>query len=233
MLCSGCIVGNGETLPPTPTDAPTTTPPTTTVAPTTVPPNVDTTPIYASELQTKMAEAEIAYAAAPANQQECLEALQALLDATDPDYDEIYEAYTDYEAAVMEYEYALYSYWHTSILLEHVTPTSDDLLLLKKDTIPFHRPDGEMYTFGELNMKGESYEYFTDRLIKKLILKGIDGEDTRDDIVEGLGLFEEFLPGYHDVIIGYLYYDLNYILSRQETYSDILIRDCNPYCLGI
>jgi hypothetical protein len=192
---------------------------------------VITTPLYASDLQEKMAEAEIAYAAASANQPERLEALQALLDAPDPDYEEIYEAYTDYEAAVLEYQHALYRYYHTSILLEHTTPIEGDLLALKKDTLPFGRPHGDMYTFGELNMKGEDYESYTDRLIKKLILKGIDGEDTRDEIVGGLEAFEEFLIGYHTMIIGYLYYDLSSILFRQSLYSDILIHDCNPTCI--
>ncbi|HHN81182.1 MAG TPA: hypothetical protein ENN11_00985 [Methanomicrobia archaeon] len=228
MLCSGCISEDGT---PATTVAPTTLPPTTTVTPTTVPPNVITTPLYASDLQEKMAEAEIAYAAAPANQQERLEALQALLDDHDPDYEEIYEAYTDYEAAVLEYQYVLYRYYHTSILLEHTTPIEGDLLALKKDTLPFGRPHGDMYTFGELNMKGEDYESYTDRLIKKLILKGIDGEDTRDEIIGGLEAFEEFLTGYHDMIIGYLYYDLSTILFRQSLYSDILIHDCNPTCI--
>jgi len=233
MLCSGCIMGNGneETAPPTSTVAPTTSPPTTTIFPTTVPPNVNTTPIYASDLLERMEEAEAAYGAAPANQQERLEAFRSLLDAPNPDYDGIYQAYMDYEESVMEYEYALYSYWHTSILLEHTAPIEDDLLALKKQALPFGRPDGDTYTFGELNMGGENYEYYTDRLIKPLIREGIDGQDTRDEIIKGLEAFEEFLLEYHDMIIGYLYYDLSRILFRQSLYSDILIHDCNPDCI--
>jgi hypothetical protein len=237
MLCSGCIAGgnNGETVPPTTTVAPTTTPPTTTVAPTTVPPttvppNVNTKPILASELLEEWNELQDEFPLKEAEMQETLSTVQAMLVEADPDYELLYEAFTLYQTDVVEYVTTQTYYYKAMILTEHTTPTEGDLLALKKETLPFTRPGGKTYTFGELNMKGESYMALT-RNIELLIRDGINGNDVRTDIVDALENLGNFLPEYYDMGIGYVYRKLGSSLYRQSLYSDILIRDCNPDCI--
>ena len=198
----------------------------------TVPPTVNTTPIRASEAQAALAEYQTAMEPASARMVECCGALQAVLLHPNPDYVAIYGAFEDYEMAIQAYEHALYGSLRIEILLAHTTPIQGDLLELRKETIPFSRPEEKMYTFGELNMKGESYMHIIDR-IRSEIRDGIAGQDTLNSVIDDCTTLEEFLPGYYDMSMGYIYYDLNQILARQELYSDVLIHDCNPHCLGI
>ena len=232
MLCSGCIAGgnNGETVPPTTTVAPTTTPPTTTVAPTTfppmtVPPNVDTTPIFFSELLTERDELLSEYETKGVEVQEMLVEMQAMAQEGDPDFAGLLDVHAEFKETMTEYLFAQNGYYHDSILLEHTTPSKwGNLLLLKKETLPFVRPGGKVYTFGVLNMAVESYNYLIDKQIKRLILKGIEGQDVRGELIDAFNRLEEFLPGYYDMFIGYVYYYLGSDLFSMSLYSDILIR---------
>jgi len=224
MLCSGCIAdGNKETAAPT-SVAPTTSPPTT------VPPNVDTTPILASELQARWEDRKAEYEWRGEEVQEMLDALQVMAEESDPDYEAIGSAFEQYDAEWIKYRTALRGYYHVSVLLEHVTPIEDDLLALKKEMLPFVRPDGETYTMGELNMAGENVMHISNR-IRARIEEGIAGLDARQSLIDDLQWLEEYLPGYHDMEIGYVYYYLSSGLFRQSLYSDVLIRDCNPFCI--
>jgi len=211
MICSGCISNDS-----TPT--------------TTVPDNVDTTPILASELLAEWEELLEAYESEKESTQEMLDELLAMAQIPNPNYAKLYQASEEYHDTMLEYRYTLRDYYRASILLEHTTPTVDDLLELKKETIPFDRPDGDMYTMGELNMEGEAYNFRFDR-IRDLLLEGIDGNDVQEDIIKELTDLEEFLPGYYDMEIGYAYYIVNQNLNRQAKYSDVLIKDCNPLCI--
>ncbi len=221
MLCSGCIAnsGNEETLAPT-----------TTTAPTTVPPNVDTTPILASELQAELEDLETEYEWRGVEVQELLDALQDMAQEPDPDYEAIGSAFEWYDAEWIEYRTTLRSYYHMSILLEHTTPVADDLLALNKETLPFVRPDGDTYDMGILNMAGESIMIRSNDIMS-CIEDGIAGQDVREELIEDLQWLEEYLPGYCDMEVGYVYYYLGSALFRQSLYSDVLIRDCNPYCI--
>lgn len=232
IMCSGCIASgnNGETAPPTSTVAPTTTPPTTTLAPTTVPPNVDTTPILASELQAEWEELQSEQEWRGAEVQEMLDEIQAMLGDPDPDYEAMGSAFGAYEESWRDYLRALIGCYHASILLEHTTPIEGDLLALKKETLPFVRPDGEVYTFGEVNMAGESVMIKFNK-IRSYIQEGISGQDVREALIHELQRLEDYLPLYHDMEIGHEYYHLSYVLFKQSLYSDILIRDCNPHCI--
>ncbi len=55
----------------------------------------------------------------------------------------------------------------------------------------------------------------------------------RQDLIDALAGLAEFLPGYYDLNIGYLYYTLSQKLQRQSQYSDVLITDCNPHCVSV
>ncbi len=213
IMCSGCITdkGNEETIPPT-----------TTVAPTTV----HTLPIYASFLQEKMAESEAAYEAASAEWQRTLEAFLALAGSPDSGQDDLYQAYTDYDAALREYERVLQEYCRRSILTEYTIIIEGDLLALKKETIPFSSPTGMTYTYGVLNMGAEEYMVHTSDM-EFLIMSGIGGQESRQELLEAIERMEEFLPEYHDMIIGYVYGKLNKVLVCQSVYSDILEYGCD------
>lgn len=230
VLCSGCITNdnNGETVPPTTTVAPTTSPPTTTVVPTTlppttVPPNVDTTPILASEVHAEFAEEKIEYEEKGEVVQELLDTLQDMVQAPNPDYEEIDSAFEQYQAEWREYRAALRNYYYYLILLEHTEPIEGDLLKLKKETLPFGRPDGKTYTYGELNMAAESL-MMNYHGISSLLEDGIDGQDVREALLIKLQWLEDYLPVYYDMEIGYTYNHLSYYLFEQSLYSDILIR---------
>ena len=232
ILCSGCITddGNDETETSPSTVAPTTAAPTT-LPPTTMPPNVDTTPILFSELQAERDELLLEYESKGREVQEMLDEMQEMVEEKNPDYAEMMDVHAEFKETMTEYLSAQIGYYHDSILLEHTTPTEDDLLILKKETLPFVRPGGKVYTFGELNMVGGSYNYLIDNQIKRLIQKGIEGHDVREELIDAFNRLKEFLPGYYDMWIGYVYYYLGSGLFRQSLYSDILIRDCNPYCI--
>jgi hypothetical protein len=194
---------------------------------------VNTTPILASELQEAMEKYQTASETAPARMQECREALDDILAAPEPDYETLYVAFEDFKTAVTEYEYALFGKLIVSVLLEHTTPAGwGDLLLLRKATLPFSRPGGKTCTYGELEGWGTSYWHLTDR-IRYYIREGIDGYDSRDDIIESLAEVDELLVTYHDKNIGYIYSFLSRDLFRQSLYSDVLIRDCNPSCIVV
>ncbi len=231
ILCSGCITddGNEETESSPSTVAPTTSAPTT-LPPTTMPPNVDTTPILFSELQAERDELLLEYESKGREVQEMLDEMQEMVEEKNPDYAEMMDVHAEFKETMTEYLSAQNGYYHDSILLEHTTPTEDDMLLLKKETLPFVRPGGEVYTFGELNMMGESYMWLTN-WIESYIYEGIEGQGVREEIIDTFNQLEEFLPGYYDMWIGYVYYYLGSGLFRQSLYSDILIRDCNPYCI--
>lgn len=230
LLCCGRISEeNNETTAPTTTAPPTTSAPRT-LPPTTVPPNVNTTPILASELQADWAEEKAEYEEGAEEVQTLLDILKDMIQTPDPDYEAIDSSFAQLEEAMIDYRTALRGYYHDSILLEHTTPIEDDLLKLKKDTLPFGRPHGDMYTMGELNMQGESIMNKSGD-IRSLIRDGIDGQDVREELIEDLQWLEGFLPGYYDMEIGYKYYHLSYVLFKQSLYSDILIRDCNPHCV--
>jgi hypothetical protein len=218
----GCIGG----------DSTTTAAPTTTVAPTTVPPNVDTTLVRASDVQAALEEYELACEMASIKMQESRETLTTLLEAPALDYEALYLAFENFKAAVTEYESAVFGHLRISILLEHTTPIEGDLLMLKKETLPFSRPGGKTCTYGELEGWGTSYWHLTDR-IRYYIREGIDDYDSRDDIIESLAKVDELLVQYHDKCVGYIYYDVSIALFRQSLYSDVLIRDCNPSCIWV
>ena len=159
-----------------------------------------------------------------------LDEMQEMVEEKNPDYAEMMDVHAEFKETMTEYLSAQNGYYHDSILLEHTTPTEDDMLLLKKETLPFVRPGGEVYIFGELNMMGESYMWLTN-WIESYIYEGIEGQGVREEIIDTFNQLEEFLPGYYDMWIGYVYYYLGSGLFRQSLYSDILIRDCNPYCI--
>jgi hypothetical protein len=115
------------------------------------------------------------------------------------------------------------------VLLEHTTPTADGLLKIRKDTLPFS--PGIEYSFGSINVTGEGYNIVTTNQIRGIISEGLDGQDVREDLIGAFEHLEDVVENYLDAIIGYVSYDLSEILVRQSTYSDILIRDCNPYCI--
>ena len=221
MFCSGCIANNGNEE---------TAAPTTTVAPTTVPPNVDTTPILSSELQTEWENVSMEYEWRGIEVQELLDTLQTMVQETEPDYETIASVFEQYDTEWIEYRTTLRGYYHLSILLEHTTPTADDLLALKKETLPFVRPDGDTYDMGLLNMVGESIMIKSND-IRSYIDDGIFGQDVHEELIEDLQWLEDYLPGYYDIEIGYVYYYLSSTLFRQSLYSDVLIRDCNPLCI--
>ena len=216
----GCIGGDN-----TITEAPTTT-----VAPTTVPPNVDTTPILASELQAMLVEYQEKYTKESEQVQAMLDELQAMSQELIPDYEAIHVAYGRYLTAMEDYLWDEPTrYYNAKVLLEHTTPTVDDLLEIRKDTLPFSPGIG--YSFGSINVVGEGYNIVTTNQIRGIISEGLDGQDVREELIGAFEHLEYVVENYLDAIIGYVSYDLSEILVRQSTYSDILIRDCNPYCI--
>jgi len=154
ILCSGCMAGNdkGETVPPTTTAAPTTSPPTTTIAPATGPPSAYTFPKYASQLQEEIAEWSTACDDASAEWQNALETLRALAESPASTQDELYQALTEHDATIREYERVLKRYYTALILSEHTGPTEGGLLALRKESVPFERLDGMAYPYGALEM---------------------------------------------------------------------------------
>jgi len=196
----------------------------------TVPPNVNTTPILASELQTEWEELQSEQEWRGVEMQEMLDEIQAMLGEPDPDYEAMEPAFGEYEESWGKYLRALIGCYHASILLEHTEPIEGDLLALKKETLPFVRPDGEVYTFGEVNMAGESVMIKFNK-IRSYIQEGINGQDVREALLDELQRLEDYLPLYHDMEIGYEYYHLSGVLFKLSLYSDILIRDCNPHCI--
>ncbi len=87
-----------------------------------------------------------------------------------------------------------------------------------------------MYTFGSLNIAGEGIIRLSHEFTSCLE-DGAAGQDVQETLVGYLQRLDESIPEYLDMKIGYLYYSLDWTLTRQETYSDILIKDCNTYCI--
>jgi hypothetical protein len=198
-----------------------------------VPPNVDSTPIRASELQDALTKYQAAYPFEGAQVQAMLDSLQALAAEQDPDYSAIEQLYSQYKLALQNYLQTLMRYFNATILAEYTTPTSGDLLELRKDKLPVARPDGKMCPLGNLELGAGKYYRYKDTLIPSLIQDGLQGQDVRQDLIDALAEFEEYLPGYYDLEIGYSYYSLSQKLQRQSQYSDVLINDCNPLCVYV
>ena len=210
MLCSGCI-SDGDSLEP-------------------VPDGVDTTPILASELQAMLVEYQEQYTKESEQVQAMLDELQALSQEPSPDYAAIHVAYGRYLTAMEGYLWEEPTrYYKAKVLLEHTTPTEDDLLEIRKDTLPFS--PGIRYSFGSINVTGEGYNIVTTNQIRGIISEGLHGQDVREELIGAFENLEDVVENYLDAIIGYVSYDLSEVLVRQSTYSDILIRDCNPYCI--
>ena len=187
-----------------------------------VPDNVDTTPVLASELLAEWVELKEKYESEGEDTRAMLDELQAMAAEPNPDYKAMYDDYEWYYSSLIWYRTTLRDYYYVSILLGHTTPTADDQLSLRKDTIPFGRPDGDTYTMGELNMEGEGVMHITN-MIESYIKECIAGHDSRQDVIDWLDTLEEYLPGYYDMEIGYAYYWVNSILSKQSRYSYVLI----------
>ena len=210
MLCSGCI-SDADSLEP-------------------VPDGVDTTPLLASELQAMLVEYQEKYTKESEQVQAMLDSLQVMAHEPSPDYAAIDLAYGQYLSAMQLYiRMALRPYYEAKVLLEHTTPSEDGLLEIRKDTLPFS--PGIRYSFGSINVVGEGYNIVTTNQIRGIISEGLDGQDVREELIGAFEHLEYVVENYLDAIIGYVSYDLSEILVRQSTYSDILIRDCNPYCI--
>ena len=195
-----------------------------------VPYNVDTTPIRASELQAMLVEYQEQYTKESEQVQAMLDELQALSQEPSPDYAAIHVAYGRYLTAMEGYLWEEPTrYYKAKVLLEHTTPTEDDLLEIRKDTLPFS--PGIRYSFGSINVTGEGYNIVTTNQIRGIISEGLHGQDVREELIGAFEHLEYVVENYLDAIIGYVSYDLSEVLVRQSTYSDILIRDCNPYCI--
>lgn len=226
MICSGCISGGDtDTLSPTTVSPP--------VSQSTLPPSYDTTPLLASEALDAIGKLQLEYQTMELTVSEKLhEAFHAIRYA-DGDYIAINNAYMLYEDALLSFIKTQNDYLTVKILLEHtdICP-ENDTLLLRKDTLPFGRPDGNTYSFGELNMAAE--EFMCRRgVLEELIEKGKDGKDMVSEIDAELEELQNFLEVYEDISIGYCYRALSKALFRQAAYSDILIRDCNPECIRV
>jgi len=136
------------------------------------------------------------------------------------------KVYSNYSVAIREYERMIMKYYSALLLSEHTEPTESGLLALKKDTVPFDRPDGQTYTYGVLNMGGEGY-MAKENKIQLCIRYGVRGQG----LLEAINNMEEYLPEYHDVIIGYVYHEMSRYLTCLSLYSDGLVDDlesCNP-----
>jgi len=196
MLCSGCITSNGNE-----------------------PPSVYTFPKYAHQLQEQIEEWGTACDVASAEWQRALETFRTLAEAPDSTKDELYQAFTEYDAAIREYERVLARY-HTALLLsEHTEPTESGLLALKKEAVPFDRTDGSTYPYEMLNMAAQGYMTHEGE-IKRLIASIIGGEEGHQEILDAIDRTEGYLPEYYDVVIGYVYYEMNQYLTCLSHYSD-------------
>jgi|GEM_PF-3504772 len=191
----------------------------------------DTMPLHASFVQTGLENYRLAYEAAPERQEESHDALLILLTGQDPDYSKVEMAVEKYLTSIQAYVTAVKGYYHASILLAHTTPTDDGLLALDTDTIPFDRPDGQMYNWVQLEMEGESYNYLVNVTIRQLVQRGIEGQDVREELLSAIEQLESHSTARYNVYIGYEYYILNESLAKQTRFSDVLIRDCNPHCI--
>lgn len=215
MFFSGCISGdNEETVAPT----------------TTVPPNVDTTPILASELQARLVEYQERYTKESEQVQAMLDELQAMIQESSPEYEAINVAYGRYQTVMLQYvRMSLRPYYKAKILLEHTTQTKDGQLKIRKDTLPFS--PGKQYCYENVSLMGESFNVIFPFQIGQIIDEGLDGQDVREELIDAFERLENTAEKYLDAEIGYVYYYLSEVLVRQSLYSDILIRDCNPYCI--
>ncbi len=226
MLCSGCITydSNEETAPPTSTVAPTTSPPTITAVPTTATPSAYTFPKYESQLQEEIAEWDTACDVASAEWQNALETLRALAESPDSAQDGLYQAFTDYNAAIQEYERVLQKYYGALILSEHTEPTENGMLVLMNETVPFDRPDGNTYSYGLLNMEAQSY-MARSSAVELRIRYGVGGQR----LLDAIDTMEECLLDYHDAIIGYVYNEMNQYLTclSQCTDGSVVMCGCS------
>lgn len=214
----GCITGEGvmETgLQPTTTAAP---------------PSTYIFPTYAYQLQEKIAETEAACEAALHEWNRSLEAFRAMAVSTDSSQDGLLHAFGDYDAAIREYERLLMEYYRAQLLLEHTETTESGLLALKKDTVPFDRPDGLAYSYEVLNMGAEGYMAHEGD-VKLLIMSGNGGQESFQELLDAIDKMEEYLLEYHDMIIGYVYHEMSRYLNCLSLYSDGLVdyaESCNP-----
>jgi len=204
----------------------------TTAPPATMPTTMYTFPMYAYQLQERIEETSAAFEMASAEWQSALEALQALVQSSNPDQDELYQAFIEYDAAIRAYEHMLQKYYRMQILSEHTEPTEGGFLGLKKETVPFDRPDGKIYPFGVLNMGAEGYMVHEGEM-RRLIAGGIEGPETSQALLWAIESMEKYLLEYHDIMVGYVYYEMSRYLHCLSLYSDGLadIEGCNPFLL--
>lgn len=211
MFCCGCI-SESDGLEP-------------------VPDGVDTTPILAKELQAMLVEYQEKYTIESKQVQAMLDGLQAMSQEPNPDYEAIHVAYGRYLTAMEDYLWEEPTrYYKAKVLLEHTTPTVDGLLEIRKDTLPFSPGIG--YSFESINVMGEGYNIVTTNQIRGIISEGLHGQDVREELIGAFEHLEDVVENYLDAIIGYVSYNLSEVLVRQSTYSNVLIRDCNPHCLS-
>jgi len=206
----GCIGGDSTT-----TAAPTTT----TAVPTSAPPSAYTFPKYAYQLQEQIGKWGTACDVASAEWQSALETLRALAGSPDSTQDELYQAFADYEAAIKEYERVLQRYYAVLILSEHTEPTETGLLALMNETVPFARPEGDMCPYELLNIGAEGYMVHEGG-IKRLIAGGMEEQEDRQELLDTIDAAEAYLPEYHDMVIGYVYYGMNRYLTCLSQCTD-------------
>jgi hypothetical protein len=126
----------------------------------------------------------------------------------------------------------LQKYYRMQILFEHTEPTEGGFLGLKKETVPFDRPDGKTYPFGVLNMGAEGYMVHEGEM-RRLIAGGIEGPETSQALLWAIESMDKYLLEYHDIMVGYVYYEMSRNLHFLSLYSDGLadIESCNPFLL--
>jgi tetratricopeptide (TPR) repeat protein len=176
------------------------------------------------QLQEQITEWSTACDDASAEWKSALGAFRSLAESPESTQDELYLAFSDYDAAILEYERVLIRYYAVLILSEHTEPTESGQLALMKETVPFDRPDGLSYSYEVLNMGAEEYMVHEGG-IKLLIRDGITGQERLDAIDR----MERYLPRYHDMMVGYVYYEMNEYLTCLSLYSDGLedIQNCS------
>ena len=126
----------------------------------------------------------------------------------------------------------LQRYYAVLILSEHTEPTETGLLALMNETVPFTRPDGDMCPYELLNIGAEGYMVHEGG-IKHLIAGGIEEQGDRQELLEAIDTAEAYLPVYNDMVIGYVYYEMNRYLTCLSQCTDVsaVTCGCSTYLL--
>lgn len=137
---------------------------------------------------------------------------------------------TCYKDTLVHYLIGTSEHATATVLLEHSSVTDDDMLLIDRDDVPFTHPDGSV-TYGELTAYAQQ-RVALETCIDDTIGRLGEGDATNE---EAMALFETYFSFRHEyaaMVERSVYTELGTQLHSQSLEHDVIVKGCDPHCIG-